>query len=300
MWTRILPLNPNRLMRLARTEITNTVGVLVPDMGNPFYYPFLQGVETIAHKNQTMLFVCDSHDELQEMLRAFAQLAAQHIDGIIAVSAKLNELVSQRSLPSAVLPVVTADWPDCTGYSVQMDLKNAGVEATRHLVQHGHRRIGLITHYGDASNVRPVNQGYAAALKAAHIHMDESLIARVRGWDLEAGRQGAQQLLGLPKPPTAIFAMADMLALGGMEAIHKAGLQIPRDIALTSFNNIAFAGLVQPALTTVMAPAYELGREAMKMLQLLIAGKQPARKRVTLPTSLVIRESCGRHDGSGK
>lgn len=289
--TRVLPLNINRIMRLARAETTNTVGVILPAL-NPFYYPFLQGLEDVANQNQTMLIVCQHH-EGQEMLRRFAQLSAHKVDGIIVVSYPLYEVIQTHFTSTPDLPMVTADWPDSTGYCVQMDLKNAGEEATRHLIGHGHRRIGLITTRIDNSNVRPLNQGYEQALKKAGIKLDESLIARVDNFGLDAGRQGARQLLGLAKPPTAIFAITDQIALGAMQVIREAGLQVPQDVAVASFNDIDFAELAQPALTTVRAPAYELGRETMNMLALLIAGKKPPKKRLTLPTSLMIRESCG-------
>lgn len=291
--TRVLPLNINRIMRLALAEATNTVGVILPAL-NPFYYPFLQGLETVANQNQTMLIVCQHH-EGQEMLRRFAQLSAHKVDGIIVASFPLYEFVQAHSTATTNLPIVTADWPDSTGYSVQMDLKNAGEEPTRHLIGHGHRRIGLITTRIEHSNVQPLYQGYEQALKEAGIKLDESLIARVDDFGLESGRQGARQLLGLAKPPTAIFTITDQIALGAMQTIREAGLQVPQDVAVASFNDIDFAELAQPALTTVRAPAYELGRETMKMLALLIAGKKPPKKRLTLPTSLVIRDSCGSH-----
>lgn len=291
--TRILPLNINRMMRLARADTTNTVGVILPAL-NPFYYTFLQGLESVADENQTMLLVCLTHEGKDE-LRSFAQLSAHKVDGIIAASSPLYELIKTSSKSTADLPIVTADWPECTGYSVLMDLKNAGEEATRHLIGHGHRRIGLITPGIEYSNVQPVNEGYVQALKNAGIELDEALIVRVDDFELDSGKQGARLLLALSDPPTAIFTTSDLLALGAMQAIRESGLHIPRDIALTSANDIAFAELAQPALTTARMPAYELGRESMKMLALLIAGKKPPRKRLTLPTSLVIRDSCGSH-----
>lgn len=290
--TRVLPLNIKRIIQMARAETTNTVGVILPTLRSPFYFSFLEGLEAVANQNQTMLFVCQPHDG-KDPLHPFAQLSAHKVDGIIAASIPLYELVRTSFTSMTELPIVTADWPDCTGYCVQMDLKNAGEESTRHLIGHGHRRIGLITTRVEHSNVLPLNHGYEQALKKAGIKFDEALIARVDDFGLAAGRQGARQLLGLAKPPTAIFTITDQIALGAMQAIREGGLQVPQDVALASFNDIAFAELAQPALTTAKAPAYELGREAMKMLALLIAGKKPPKKHLTLPTSLMIRESCG-------
>ena len=153
--------------------------------------------------------------------------------------------------------------------------------------------MGLITFASDASNVLPVNAGYSRALREAGLGEDAGLIAREFGFAIESGGDGARKLLASAQPPTAIFAISDMLALGAMRAIKAAGLRVPHDIALAGFNDIPMAGMVDPPLTTITAPADAAGREAMKMLQGLIAGKQPLQKRMVLPTSLVVRQSCG-------
>jgi LacI family xylobiose transport system transcriptional regulator len=153
----------------------------------------------------------------------------------------------------------------------------------------------LITFNECGGNILPINEGYARALREVEIQSDPCLVAAVRGFRMDDGAEGARQLIRLMDPPTALFAIADMLALGAMSAIKEAGLRIPHDIALTSFNDIPIAGLVDPPLTTVAAPAREMGLEAMNMLQSLIAGKRPAHKTIRLPTTLVIRQSCGVH-----
>jgi LacI family transcriptional regulator len=107
------------------------------------------------------------------------------------------------------------------------------------------------------------------------------------------GEEGARMLIAAQQPPTALFAISDMLALGAMTAVQQAGLQIPSDMAVTSFNDIPIAKLVNPPLTTVAAPAYLMGQEAMRMLQALISGEQPLERQITLPTKLVVRHSCG-------
>ncbi len=119
--------------------------------------------------------------------------------------------------------------------------------------------------------------------------------AIVPDYSLAAGAEGTEKLLQLEKPPTAIFAIADTLALGSMRAIKRKGLRIPQDIALISFNDIPAADLVEPALTTIATPSIRLGYEAMKMLNKLISSKKPAKARITLPVELIIRQSCGEH-----
>jgi DNA-binding LacI/PurR family transcriptional regulator len=183
-----------------------------------------------------------------------------------------------------------------SGYVVLLDLEGAGYKATKHLIEHGHLRIGLITYSFDIANVHPVNLGYERALREAGIEVYPHLTARVKGFDSNAGAEGARMLMAEKQPPTAIFAITDFMAIGAICALQQIGLRIPQDIAIAGFNDIAQASYINPPLTTVATPAFQMGQEAMKMLKSLIASKRPAHKRVLLPTSLVIRQSCGDHE----
>jgi DNA-binding LacI/PurR family transcriptional regulator len=289
--TQVLELDPRRLVALAGRTRTYTIGVILPGLSNPFYHEFLQGVQEVIHQEQLMLFVCDAHEDPGLSLRYFAQLSARNVDGILFASNNLWASLGQPN--SASLPVVNVDTPGCPGPVLNFDLEEAGYQAVRHLLTHGHRRVGQISFSERSSNVLPVEAGYARALAEAGVAMDESLIVRVAGFDMLNGESGAQQLLGMDAPPTAIFAIADMLALGVMKAVRKAGKRIPEDVALASVDDIALADLVIPGLTTVSLPARPMGVEAMRMLQNLIEGKEPAAQQITLPGKLVIRQSCG-------
>jgi DNA-binding LacI/PurR family transcriptional regulator len=292
--THVLPFEPQRIPRQSASLRSHTVGVILPSWNNPFYHSFLQGVEQITEQDQTLLFLCNTHDDEINAWRNFAQLSAKQVDGVLVVSHNLcEELTPDSGYLKPALPVVTVDWPGCGGYSAQIDLEMAGYQATQHLLHHGHQRIGLITFTPESANVRPVQLGYARALEEAGLQGESALISCVSGFDMASGAEGARNLLALPQPPGAIFAIADTLALGAMGAIQQAGLRIPQDIALVGFNDIPTTALVNPPLTTVAAPAIELGRTAMSMLRDLIAGGKPPTERVVLPTTLVIRQSCG-------
>jgi DNA-binding LacI/PurR family transcriptional regulator len=297
--TRVLPYDPQRMAQLASSLPSHTVGVIIPSLTNPFYHAFLQGVESAANQPRTLLFMCVTHDDPGETQQYYAQLASKNVDGILLASQDDRLYVSpdidRGGQGSYTLPLVTVDWPTCTGLGITIDLENAGYQATRHLLEHGHRQVGLITHALGLPNVHPVNLGYQRALQEAGVINEPHWIAAVHGFDTTAGAEGARVLLALEKPPTAIFAISDLLAIGAICVVQQAGLQIPQDIAIAGFNDIPMAALVNPPLTTVAAPAYQMGLDAMKMLQGLIAGKQPAHKHIILPTSLVIRQSCGLH-----
>jgi DNA-binding LacI/PurR family transcriptional regulator len=297
--TRVLPYETQRMAKIANEVRSHTIGVIIPSFTNPFYHPFLQGIESITHQNQTMLFICLTHDDPEEVQRSYAQLAAKNVDGIILASHDDSPFIQPTKRSGVqqpqMLPLVAVDWPESYGYAVLLDLENAGYQATRHLIEHGHHRVGLITFALELPNVHPVNQGYRRALNEAGLVEDERHIARVDGFDAIAGSEGCRALLSLEEPPSAIFAITDLMAIGAMTTAQQAGLKIPQDLAIIGFNNIAMASWVSPPLTTVNAPAYQMGQNAMRMLGRLIAGKRLKRKQIHLPTELVIRQSCGVH-----
>jgi len=292
--THVLSYDPRRIVQTASLIRSHTVGVILPSLTNPFYQAFLEGAEQVADRDQTLLFVCNTQDDPGEAMRYYAQLAAKQVDGILVVSHSISDTLAEEPGPVASsLPMVTVDWPGSKGYAVLIDLENAGYQATRHLLEHGHRQMGLITFIDDIPNVQPLNAGYRRALGEVGIDVDPALVAGMMEFRFASGREGAHRLLALSQPPTAIFAIADTLALGAMSAIQEAGLRIPEDIALVGFNDIPVAALLHPPLTTVTGYPDRLGFQAMSMLQKLIAGKRPAKRQVVLPTDLVIRQSCG-------
>lgn len=298
--TQVLAYEPLRMAQLAAQQRSHTIGVLIPDL-NPFYQPFLKGIEQVASHSRTMLFLCLTKDDPGETTRYYSQLASRHVDGLILASQD-----SSRFLPSdpqeleaclQAFPLVSADWPGSPGYSVELDLEAAAYLATRHLLEHSHRQVGLITVLWGGPNIDPLNRGYIRAHQEAGLEPHPELWVGVEGFDMAAGEVGARRLLALEQTPSAIFAIADLLAIGALRQLKKAGRHVPQDIALASFNDIPMAELVDPPLTTVAAPSYQMGVEAMKMLESLISGKRPRRKRVLLPAELVVRGSCGCHLG---
>jgi LacI family repressor for deo operon, udp, cdd, tsx, nupC, and nupG len=297
--TQVLAFDPRRIGHAAASMRTHTIGVIVASLYNPFYHAFLQGAAEVADEDQSLLFVCDTQDDPAEAWRYFTQLSARQVDGIIIASHGMEDLLCNEpdTLKEgfSAIPFVTADWPDCEGPSVMLDLEGAGYQATHHLLQHGHRRIGLITYAAEAANVSPVDNGYRRALQEAGIHSDSLLVARVGGFDVASGAEGARRLLSLPQPPTGIFAITDLMAAGALQTIKAAGLRVPQDIALVGFNDIPMAAWLDPPLTTVAAPAFHMGQEAMRMLNSLIGRKPLTQKQVVLPTALVVRQSCGEH-----
>lgn len=295
--TVVLEFDPFRVAQQTPNVRTHTVGVLVPRLSNPFYPAFLQGVEEVARQAHTLLFICNTDDDPLTGKAYLDQLMARQVDGLIVAPCglTLNRGVNPTSLDliAAPLPIVYVDRPDETGYAVLLDSEGAGYAATSHLIEHGHRRVGLVTCYLDSPTVRQSYQGYAQALKAAGLQECPELIATAPAFTIAAGRSSAYRLLDSPTPPGAIFAAGDVLAVGVMQAARERGFRIPGDIALVGYNDLDIATLVEPPLTSVAAPVRELGATAMHVLRRLIM-KEPVEARQTrLPTHLVIRRTCG-------
>ncbi len=292
--SRVLAYNPQRLARLAGETRTHTIGVLLPSLSNPFYQAVLEGIEEAAGEEGALVFVGSTHDDPLVQARYFARMAVKDVDGILIVSQEADWLerdgfgeVEKR------LPVVSLDCPGDRGEGVLIDLEGAGYLGTRHLIEHGHHRIGLVTYTARVDNVALIEKGCQRALDEAGLEMRSEWIARVGGFDIQAGEAGARRLLHGLDRPSAVFAITDLMAAGVLRIANLQGLRVPQDLALVGFNDIPLAGLLDPPLTTVRAPATELGCQGMRLLQRRINGELEPPEKILLPVSLVVRQSCG-------
>jgi LacI family transcriptional regulator len=272
-----------------------TIGVLIPDY-SLFYGPLLEGIEGRVEDDPLLTFVCNTRDDSQRATRCLDQLTAKRVDGVIVVSIELpsdSAFAAGSAGTTGIPPVVFADWQDGPEPLVLFDSEDGGFQATDHLLGHGHRRVGLLTPPTEWSNVGPIFAGYERALSSAGLAVERDLIELVPGFGIDDGYAGCLRLLDRSDPPKALFAVADMLAVGAMQAIGERGLRIPDDVALVGFGDIQLAELLDPPLTTVSLPAFEMGTAAMSLLQQLIAGEPAEPRRITLNTRLILRSSCG-------
>jgi DNA-binding LacI/PurR family transcriptional regulator len=293
--TEVLAYDPWRVTKRAPDLPSFSIGVLIPGL-NPFYTPFIQAIEEAARDLPWMLLICDFHDSPELARRYVHQLSAKQVDGLILASTHHmmdDGIRSDLAEPLPLLPIVYVDDPDVPEHVVLLDSEGAGYQATTHLIEHGHSRIGLITGPITWPNLRECYLGYQRALTSAGLDMDSELVAEVPAFTIDWGSRAAQQLLDKADPPSAIFGAADVLAIGAMQAIKSRGRAVPGDVAVVGYNDIELAALVEPPLTTVTAPAYEMGVQAMTMLRTLHGGQPVKPGRIILDTELVTRRSCG-------
>ena len=232
--------------------------------------------------------------ETKHQKEAYLQLVrAKRIDGIILSGPRFDDEALQALEEDGFPTVLMGQLPGKQFYSVDVDNRAAARMAVGHLLNLGHSRIACITNaplsYTAASDRL---EGYRDALLTAGLPYDESLV-RFGHFDLDSGYTQMQGLLEVNPLPTALFVASDVVAIGAKAAIREHGLEIPGDIALVGFDDIPQARYVDPPLTTVHLPAFELARRASETLLQLIRGNRPSQKLVLLDTHLVIRGSCG-------
>lgn len=262
----------------------NTVAVLVGGL-NPFYLSLLRGIEDVAAEQGTLVLVTDTRDSPTLAEAMIRRLIARGVDGIVAVS--VGGIGTNAGAP----PIVYVDQPDRTGHVLLFDGQRAGYAATRHLRQHGHERIGIVTAPLSWPNVREVYEGYVQAVGEA----DGRLVAEVDEFTVDAGRAGLERLLELPDSPSAVFAAGETLAMGVLHETKSRGIDVPADLAITGYTDSPAAALVEPPLTMVSVPSREIGIQAMQTLADLIRGKKLRTRRKVLDVELVVRQSCGSH-----
>lgn len=283
---RRLRYSPNLLARSLLKRETSAIGVLVPDVSNPYYAVILRGIEDGAGATGRAVVVCNTdrrRDKLRSYLRA---LLERRVDGLVIAggTVRADDLRGIKPLPPAVVvgrhPVRLP--------SVRVDNVGAAAEVTRHLIELGHQRIGFLAGPATSWTARDRLVGYRRALREFGVPTRPEAVVRGE-FSLEGGLRGASQLLGLPDPPTAIVASSDQMAVGALRAIHAHGLRVPEDVSVVGFDDSPLASYVVPALTSVAIPMYEIGRQA---LLLLLQVREGGRGRsVVLPTQLRVRES---------
>jgi LacI family transcriptional regulator len=291
---RQLHYRPNHSARSLKTRRSDTIGVLIPDLTNPLFPPIVRGIEDrLALDGFVAVLGNTDNDEERERI-VFDRMQSRHVDGFILATARRN-----NAIPGAVgwvdEPVVLVNRvsDDASVPSVSVD-DSAGMWATvQHLAGLGHRRIAHVAGPQFLSTGYGRYHGFLKGMRDAELTANPELIIFADYFSEAEGYRCGQQLLG-SGPFTAIVAANDSLALGVLLAIQEAGVDCPGQLSLTGFNDMAFVDRVQPALTTVRVPQYQLGYQAAQlMLERLKEGDSATTKAVLLRPELVVRRSTG-------
>jgi LacI family transcriptional regulator len=289
---------PNQLARNFRTQKTNTIGIIVPDITNPFFPQVIRSIGAIAHQNGYSIILCDSNEDYQLGIEAFHVLLDKKVDGIILIGGVVpkKELVKHLTKKHPLIVVIERDYGIPEIATVVVDAIKGGYLATKHLLDLGYNKIGIITGPLEDDDFYQGSfgryEGYKKALQDYNISFNPSMVKQA-DFSLKGGYQATKEFLKNDSQIQAIFAFNDLMAIGAMEAIKEKGLQIPEDIAVVGYDDIPEASYVFPALTTIRLPKAQLGKTAVEILLNYFKEKQQFSLKKVLPTELVIRQSCG-------
>lgn len=292
---RELDFHSNAFAQGLASQQTDTIGLVIPQVNDPFYFGIVRGIEdTVTPAGYSLLIASQPHHTSENhYMRLFRR---GHVDALIltAIDVSPDEI---REMKRSELPVILVQQDAGKLVSVvQIDNYSGAVAMTEHLLGHGYQRITYITGTDHTPDNKERIRGIRDTLAAHNLSLPDTMIFRgdyLRG----SGTSAMQQILALPQRPDAVFAGNDQMAADAIVAAQECGLRVPEDIAVVGFDDIPLASYVSPALTTVHQPIYEQGVYAARTaLDMLKSGdkKQPMTPpRIILPTTLVIRRSCG-------
>jgi LacI family transcriptional regulator len=284
---------PNVIARALVQARSYSLGIIIPDLHNPFFADVVAGVERVATEEGYAVLLCNATEVSPE--RHIEMLRARQIDGIII------DAVGASSLDSATLADLNAvliDEPSENHLAVLSDAVEAGRLAAGHLLSLGHTRFGLIGPASDLWAVRMRERGFMQALREEGLRVASSHLRRAAP-TVEGGRAAMRALLAESVRPTAVFCTNDLLALGALKACMEAGVQVPQAMSICGCDDIETARLVTPELTTVHVRAREMGARAARMLIRLVEGEPRRTPAKPLSVRLAVRGSTGRNPESG-
>jgi DNA-binding LacI/PurR family transcriptional regulator len=284
---------PSRVARRLRMNSghAHLVGLIIPDIQNPFYAEIARGVEDAAYASEYALILCNSDENLDKERFYLDVMRDESVDGIVMPPFDDTDVAVLEMVKTGI-PVVCVDRSHAKVKTdlVEVDNYQGALEAVRHLIDKGHKSIALIEGRTQVSTSRERRRGYLDALAAQGIALRKDLM-RAGDFKQESGRVLTNELLDLRKPPTALFVCNNLMTVGALGALHQRGLRVPADVAVVGFDDLPWAEALDPPPTVVRQPAYDVGRQAMELLLKRIMEPQRPPVTVRLRPELVIRRS---------
>lgn len=289
---RKLNYQPNRNARNLRKNNTSMIGVVISDIQNPFFGSVIRGIERITTQDDYTVILGNSDEDPECEQKIISRLLEEGVAGIILVPTQTSSAAYQ-AIFDAGTPFVVVD-RRLPADNLDMVLVNGRLGAQRaveHLVSLGHTRIGFIGGLKHLSVMHEREAGFLHGLKKFHLPVPETYLRHGNNRQ-DGGYDAMRQLLALGEPPTAVLIANNMMTLGGLQAIHEAGLEIPDQISILGFDDIDWAPSLRPPLTVVAQPAYLMGETAASTLLARISAPEQPHRVTVLDTHLIIRASC--------
>ena len=282
--------HPSDVARSLRTQRTQTIGLVIPDITNPYYGEMTQAIEEVSFQHGYTVILAHSSHLPERELRYSHVLRSKQVDGVIflPVTSDLEPIyfLERAGIRLVILERVVPGYP-----CIVSDEHYGGYLATRHLLGLGHRRIGCIVLAGDSTSSAARVEGYGTALAEAGIPVERDFVVE-SDYGYAAGELAARYFLEMPERPTAVVAHNDLIGIGAMKTFMQAGLKIPGDVSVIGFDDIAAASYVQPSLTTIACRKRQMGQAAIEMLLSLLKSDETVLPgTMKLPVDLIVRES---------
>ena len=287
-----LDYKPSALARSLRRQESHTVGLLIPQLNHPFFSALISAAEKTLFAGDYRALICSSEEDAEKEAAYIDILLRQRVDGVIIVPTGTS-VENVKRLQRAHIPLVLID-RDMPALSINRVLGNnytGAYQGAEHLLKLGHRRIALIS----GIRHRPVFQerfdGIQQAFHDYDVEFNPDLMRLGASPEFEVGYELARDLLRLPHPPTAIFALTDVIAVGVLHAAAEVNLSLPESLSVIGFDDIPLAKFVIPALTTIAQPIYSIGETAVEILMRQLDDPERPPETIQLDDQLVIRQS---------
>ena len=287
---------PSAAARSLKTNRSHALGVIVSAIDDPFFSEILQGIEEIAQERGYSLLMAASQRDPQREQAIVQDMRERHIDGLIICSASFSA-EQRRKLLEYGIPIVAVNNQAAEEYrySIYHDDVDGSRQVARHLIDLGHRRIAYLGNPLSGRTTLDRLTGFRQEMDATGLTIPDEYIHEIHGGDPEDGLTALNHFLELPERPTALFCFNDMLAIGVLNGLQRAGIRVPEDISVVGFDNIVFSAYTNPPLTTLDQPKHYIGAEAARLilglLDPLIGEEAPNQEIQKLKGKLLVRQS---------
>jgi len=290
---------PNAIALSLRNQKTNVIGVVIPETVHFFFSTVISGIEDEAMKEGYNVMICQSNEQYEREADSIDALMGARVDGLlVSISRETSDLQHLEKVVKEGTPMVFFDRlvEGMNASSVIVDDYQGAYDAVEHLIEKGCRNIVHLSGPDNLIISRKRKEGYISALEDHEIPLNEEYIIECRHGEEAEAEKAMTHILESGKAVDGVFANNDMAGLGAISAILKAGIRIPEEIAVVGFSNWRFSSLVNPSLSSISQPGYEMGREAARLILEEINAKEPGKRQVKiLDTELIVRDSSNRN-----
>jgi len=283
---------PNQIARSLRIRKTYTIGLIVPDIANPFFSTIAQIIESEARKEDYAIILCDSSENTSIEIKCVDLLESRDVDGlIISPVGKENGHISNLFEKNRSIVLIDRYFPNLKIPFVASDNYRGAFEAVNHLIECGHNKIACIQGFVNTFTSQERLRGYKSALESKNIKVQDNFI-KGNSFDMENGYLSTKLLLNQLCIPTAIFTHSNLIALGALSAIKEEGYKVPDDISIITFDDELYTASLSTPLSAVKQRSMEIGQIAVRMLMdQMEHGHPKTPERILLPTFIIHRDS---------